>query len=103
MTSTMIVVPELAVRVVTGDTCYRYETDFLRFMLRWVHKILVLRSNYPKRKDGDGVTLRCAMLDVTGNITTLSVRSGVKTFVLPIEEMPYQKSVVHDAQPGVTT
>jgi len=75
MTSTIIVVPELAVRVVTGDTCYRYETDFLRFMLRWVHKIPVLRSNYPKRKDGDGVTLRCAMLDMTGNITTLSVRS----------------------------
>lgn len=104
MTSTIIVVPELAVRVVTGDTCYRYENGFSAIYAEVAAQDSGLAEQLSKaQKDGDVVTLRCAMLDVTGKITTLSVRSGVKTFVLPIEDMTYQKSVVHDAQPGVTT
>ena len=92
MTSSIIVVPELAVRVVTGDTCYRDENGFSAIYAEVAAADTSLATRLSQaQEDGRVVTLRCAMLDVTGKITTCSADSGVKTFVLPIEDMTYRK------------
>ena len=41
-------------------------------------------------REGEAVTVRCAMLDVTGPVTKLSVESGVTTFVVWVEQLAYR-------------
>jgi hypothetical protein len=90
--SNIIVVPELTVRVVTGDTCYRYEDGFSAIYAEVMAEDSGLVAQLSQAQvDGGLVTLRCAMLDVTGKITNFKAESEVKTFVLPIEDMTYRK------------
>ncbi len=92
MTSNIIVVPELAVRVVTGDTCYQYENGFSAIYAEVAAEDSALAQLLSQaQKDGGVITLRCAMLDVVGKISKCNDAAGVKTFVLPIENMTYRK------------
>jgi hypothetical protein len=69
MTSNIIVVSELAVRVVTGDTCYRYENGFSTIYAEVAAEDSTLAQQLSEaQKDGRVVTLRCAMLDRLGEI-----------------------------------
>ena len=93
MTNRIVEVPELAVHVVTGETCYRYEDGFscIYAEVAAEDSSLCAQNVSQVQKDGQIVTLRCAMLDVTGKITNCRVYAGVKTFVLSIEDMIYRK------------
>ena len=92
MTDSIIIVPELAVRVVTGDTCYQYENGFSAIYAEVSAEESMLAQQLSEAQKTDRiVTLRCAMLDVVGKISKCKVVSGVKTFVLPIEDMTYRK------------
>jgi hypothetical protein len=92
MTNNIIVVPELAVRVVTGDTCYRYENGFSAIYAEIAAEDASLTEQLSQAQhDGRVVTVRCAMLDIVGKISKCSVSSGVTTFVLAIEDMTYRK------------
>jgi hypothetical protein len=92
MTNNIIVVPQLGVRVVTGDTCYPHENGFSAIYAEVAAEDASLAEQLSQaQQDGRVVTLRCAMLDVVGKISKCSVISGVKTFVLLIEDMTYRK------------
>ncbi|HWY39469.1 MAG TPA: hypothetical protein VNX27_01620 [Chthoniobacterales bacterium] len=92
MTGNIIIVPELAVRVVTGDTCYQYENGFSAIYAEVAAEDSSLAQQLSEAlKDDRIVTLRCAMLDVVGKVSKCNVASGVKTFILPIEDMTYRK------------
>jgi hypothetical protein len=92
MTSNIILIPELVVRVVTGDTCYRYENGFSAIYAEVATDDSTLTEQLRQaQEDGGVVTLRCAMLDVTGTVGTCRDDAGVKTFVLSIEDMTYRK------------
>ena len=92
MTNNIIVVPELAVRVVTGDTCYQHENGFSVIYAEVTAEDATIAEQLSQaQKDGRLVILRCAMLDVAGKISKCSVEAGVKTFVLPIDDMTYRK------------
>ena len=92
MTSNVIVVPELAVRVVTGETCYRYEGGFSAIYAEVAAEDPMLAHQLSEaQKDGRVITLRSAMLDVTGKVSNCTDDADVKRFVLPIENMAYRK------------
>jgi len=91
VTSNIIVVPELRVRVVTGDTCYRYEDGFSAIYAEVATDDAALVEQLQHARDeGTVVTLRCAMLDVSGTIGTRRDDGGVEKFVLSIEDMTYR-------------
>jgi hypothetical protein len=93
MTKDIIVVPEVAVRVVTGDTCYQYENGFSAIYAEITAGDGSVAEQQLSKAHHDGcfVTVRCAMLDVIGRITKCSITSSAKTFVLPIDDITYRK------------
>jgi len=92
MTNDTIVVPELAVRVVTGDTCYRYEGGFSAIYAEVITENPLLAAQLSEaHKAGGVITLRCAMLDVTGKIGRPLDDTTGKTFVLSVVDMTYRK------------
>ena len=92
MTNEIIVVPELAVRVVTGDTCYRSEGGFSAIYAEVSAEDSTLAEQLAgAQKAGGVITLRCAMLDVTGTIGRPLNDATGKTFVLSVEDMTYRK------------
>jgi len=87
-----IVVPELAVRVVTGDTCYRYEGGFSAIYAEVIAEDPILAEQLSEAEKAGGViTLRCAMLEVIGKIGRPLDDTTGKTFVLSVEDMTYRK------------
>jgi hypothetical protein len=92
MTNNIILVPELAVRVVTGDTCYRYENGFSAIYAEVSAEDSPLAEQLAAaQKTGGVVTLRCAMLDVIGTIGKPLDDATGKTFVLSVQDMTYRK------------
>ena len=92
MISTVIVVPELTVHVVTGDTCYRYENGFSAIYAEVVTDDPTLADQLRHAAEGGGVvTLRCAMLDVAGLLRVRREDGGGETFVVPVEDLTYRK------------
>ena len=92
MIKQLFVVPELAVKVVTGDTCYSREDGFSAICaeVSLEDGALCKEVTYAQ-KSRHLVTFRCAMLDVVGKITN-SRQEGTKTvFILDIEDMEYRK------------
>ncbi|MBO0696664.1 MAG: hypothetical protein J2P56_11275 [Verrucomicrobia bacterium] len=92
MTSSIIVVRELSVRVVTGDTCYQYEKGFSAIYAEVnTQDTALIEQLRHARDEGTVVTLRCAMLNVTGTIGPRRNDGGVEKFVLSIEDVAYRK------------
>ena len=88
---TLLVVPEMTVRVVTGPTCHPDENGFAA---HWVDVStadpdLVRTLSTIVRQD-DRVLLRCAMFDVTGCVTKHEEENGVSRFVVSIEALTYR-------------
>jgi hypothetical protein len=92
MEDRIITVPELSIRVVTGDSCYHGENGFSAIYSEVTPDNAALqRQLATAQKDQLIVTLRCAMLDVTGRITNCRTEGKGKTFVLSVEDMVYRK------------
>jgi len=92
MLKRMFTVPELAVDVATGETCYSAENGFSSICARVTPEDKQLAENLAHaQKHRHIVTLRCAMLDVTGMITNCLPDAGKKTFVLSIDDLVYRK------------
>ena len=92
MLENIIVVPKLCIYVVTGDTCYRHEDGFSAIYAGIAAEDASLAECLAQaQQERRVVTLRCAKLDVVGRISACKVVSGVKTFVLPVEDMVHRK------------
>mgnify|MGYP001548204302 CR=1 FL=1 len=95
MLKRMFTVPELAVDVATGETCYSRENGFSAISARVAPEDAQLAENLTHaQKHRHIVTLRCAMLDVTGKITNCLSVDGKKSFVLSVDDIVYRKPVV---------
>lgn len=92
MIEQLFVVPELAVKVVTGDTCYSRENGFsaISAEVALEDPALVKEVAYAQ-KSRHFVTFRCAMLDAAGKITGSRIEGSKTVFVLSIEDMNYRK------------
>src|SRR5712672_709280 len=92
MANKIIVMPEITVRVITGETCYAAEGGFSSISAEVAPEDANLVGQLSQaREGGDIITLRCAMLDVTGNITNCISESGKKVFVLVIDDLIYRR------------
>ena len=92
MEDRIITVPKLSLEVVTGDTCYPGEDGFSAIFAEVTPEDVGLRRQLAQAQENElTVTLRCAMLDVTGRITNSRKEAGDKIFVLSIEDMTYRK------------
>ena len=88
----LFVVPDLSVRVVTGDTCYPNENGFSSISAEVAPADSNLAEQLSRvQKSRQVVTLRCAMLDVTGKITNSLSKDGKKVFVLIVDDMTYRR------------
>jgi hypothetical protein len=88
----MIRVPNLTVEVVTGETCYPGERGFSSISATVAAEDAdVVRELSEARKRGMAVTLRCAMLDVTGKITNCIAEAGKQVFVMLIDDLTYRR------------
>jgi hypothetical protein len=92
MTNHIHLVPELTIRVVTGETCYAGEGGFSATYAEVAPDDASLVGQLSHaRETGEVVTLRCAALDVTGRITNCRRKLTKKIFVLSIEDLTYRK------------
>ena len=92
MIKQLFVVPELAVKVVTGETCDSRENGFSAICAEVVIEDSPLAKEVAyAQKNRHYVTFRCAMLDVAGKITNCRAEGGKTVFVLSIEELEYRK------------
>ena len=92
MTTKILVMPELSVQVVTGETCYSSEGGFSAIYAEVAPDDASLVSELSEvHERGEVITLRCAMLDVTGKITKCRTEGGKRVFVLWIEDMTYRR------------
>jgi hypothetical protein len=85
-------VPELAVKVVTGDSCYPRENGFSSIVAKVAPEDGRLADKLAQAQAGKvTVTLRCAMLDVTGKIANSLSEGGKKVFILNVDDLIYRK------------
>ena len=92
MEDRIITVPKLSVDVVTGDTCYPGEDGFSAIFAEVTPEDVDLQRQLAQAQENElTVTLRCAMLDLTGQITNSREETEGKIFVLSIEDMTYRK------------
>ena len=88
----VIVVPRLDVSVVTGepkDDPYGQGFSAIFAAIETSDADMASRLRAVHRS-GDTVTLRCAMLDVTGPITKVDRNSGVTKFILSVRQVCYR-------------
>jgi hypothetical protein len=79
MANNVIVVPELVVRVVTGDTCYRYEDGFSAIYAEVTTDDSTLAEQLRHVEENSSVvTLRCAMRDVTAPLINIEMTLASK-------------------------
>jgi hypothetical protein len=98
MIKQLFVVPELAVKVVTGDTCYSREDGFSAIYAEIALDEGTLSKEVAyAQKSRHFVTFRCAMLDVAGKITNSRIEGGKTVFVLSIEEMEHREKEPNQA------
>jgi hypothetical protein len=87
-----IIVQQLTIKVVTGDTPYAREGGFSSLFAEMTPEgpqlIDQLASAHQSRQ---AVTLRCAMLDTTGRITNSIQEAGKKKFIQVIDDITYRK------------
>ena len=87
-----LVVSNLTVQVVTGDTCYPGEDGFSSISAEVAPEDpKLIEQLADAQKNRQMVTLRCAMLDTTGRITKSRSERGKKTFVQVIDDIAYRK------------
>jgi len=87
-----ILVPQLTVQVVTGDTSYSREDGFSSLSAEIVPEdSQVIDQLASAQKSRQAVTLRCAMLDTTGRITNCIQEGGKKKFVQVVDDIVYRK------------
>ena len=92
MATAMIPVPNLTVEVVTGETCYPGEGGFSSISATVAPEDAdLIRQLSQARKQGNVITLRCAMLDVTGRITNCIAKAGKQVFVMVIADLTYRR------------
>jgi hypothetical protein len=88
----LLVVPEMTVRVATGQTCYPDENGF---SAHWVEVSTadpsLVRTLATIARQDNRVLLRCAMFDVTGRVTKHEEENGVSRFVVSIEALTYRR------------
>jgi hypothetical protein len=92
MEDRIITVPKLSVEVVTGDTCYPAEGGFSAIFAEVTPDDARIERQLVQAQERKlTITLRCAMLDATGRITTSRSKGKTRTFVLSVEDMTYRK------------
>jgi len=97
-----LVVTELTVRVVTGDTCYPGENGFSSIYAELtLDSSAVIEQLSRAQKDREPITIRCAMLDTIGKITKYRLNHGRHVFVQSIDELVYRKPGGVTSQPTV--
>ena len=90
--SKIIVVPELAVRVFSAESCYAFEKGVPTIYAHVLAEDRGLAEELSQaEKDGIVVTLRCAMLDVTGKLRKSNGTSGLNVFIVVVEDVTYRK------------
>jgi len=91
MTDRIITVPQISVKVVTGKTCYPGENGFSVIYAEVTPQDDKLQRQLSQAQQSKlTVTLRCAMLDVTGRINRVQ-EGAPDVFVLSIDELDYRK------------
>jgi hypothetical protein len=86
-----IVVPNLVVEVVTGDSLMDHGGGFLGIFARVVlDEPATMELLETRRQAGEVVALRCARLEVVGRITRRASENGKTTFVLSIEDLKFR-------------
>ena len=92
MTNQILLVPELTIKVVTGQTCYAGEGGFSATYAEVAPDDAGLVGQLSHaREAGEVITLRCAAIDVTGKITNCRRKLTKKIFVLSIDDLTYRK------------
>ena len=92
MADRIITVQKITVQVATGDTSYQAEDGFSSIFAELAPDDANLQRQLAQVQKNDiVVTLRCAMLDVTGKITNSISENGAVLFVLSIDDMTYRK------------
>ena len=92
MTHKILSVPELTVKVITGETCYPGENGFSAHYAETAPEdSSIVEQLSDARKHGHVVTLRCSCLDVSGKITNRRSESGRDIFVLSIDDLTYRR------------
>lgn len=92
MIKQLFVVPELAVKVVTGDTCHSREGGFSAITAEVsLEEPALIKEVAFAQKSRRLVTFRCAMLDAAGKITSSRGEGRKTVFVLSIEGLSYRK------------
>jgi len=88
----LILVPQLTVQVVTGDTPYSREDGFSSLSAEIVTEdSQVIDQLTSAQKSRAAVTLRCAMIEATGRITNCIQEAGKKKFVQVVDEIVHRK------------
>jgi hypothetical protein len=90
--SEAIIVRELSVRVVTGDTVYRYERGFSGIYAEVISSDPSLVSALTAaHQEGAAITVRCAMLDVVGQVTKTQPGDPSPRFIISVDDLVYRK------------
>ena len=100
MNEQIIVVPELTVRVVTGETCYPGEGGFSSHSAETspqdpelIEKLTTARQTKEK------ITLRCSTLDAIGTISNIRTEDDTKIFVLWVDDIIYRNPAKNKKSP----
>ena len=84
-----VLVPELAVRVVTGETCYAGEGGFSGVSAEVTAKDPEAVRALRVATHGGEVVLRCARLEVVGRLTKNEKVEGGERFVFIVSNLVY--------------
>ena len=87
----VVVVPEIAVHVVTGDTCYPDENGFSSHSAEVTTADPDLVRELSHRAGGEPFVLRCAALDVIGRMTMQEKTKKGTRFVVSIDDLAFRK------------
>jgi hypothetical protein len=92
MKQAAIIVDNLMVKSVSGSTPYPNENGFSSISASVTAKHQELETELTKLKERkEAVTLRCARLQVTGQISNIRIIDGKKNFVILIDDLEYLK------------
>jgi len=92
MIKQLFVVPNLTVKVITGESCYPHESGFSAICAEVALEDSALAKKVADAQKGrQVVTFRCAMLDVSGKITKSRLEGAKTVFILSIEDLEYRK------------
>ena len=90
--SNIVVVPEMSVRIVTGETVYRYEAGFSAIYAEVTTSDIGLIARLQSAKSSnETVTVRCAMVDVIGSVTRMQRTAEECHFVIPVLDLIYRR------------